>query len=275
MVPGGQPVRLRVEELGRLLGLSVDTIRFYQKRGLLEPPQREGRIAWYGPEHAERLERIKELQAGGLTLAVIGRVLGGELDDTDLPLAAVVARARVDQDEGHRTLLTLEELAERSGVPPELIDVVVRERLLVPRSVEGVQYFTDADVGVVQAGLALMSAGIPLSELMELARRHDRATRDIAETAVELFDVHVRRPLKRADLPPSERADSLVRTFDKLLSAVTSLVAHHFRHVLLEIAQDRLESADERVTSIEVAEPIDAARIADGAVDVKERTDTA
>jgi DNA-binding transcriptional MerR regulator len=274
MVALGPPVRLRVEELGRLVGLSVDTIRFYQKRALLEPPERAGRIAWYGPGHVQRLERIKELQAGGLTLAVIGRVLGGELDDADLPLATVVARARIDLDEGQKTLLTLEDLAERSGVPRELIDVVVNERLLVPRSVGGVQCFTDVDVDVVQAGLALLSAGIPLAELVELAGRQDRAARDIAETAVELFDAHVRRPLKRADLPPTERADSLVQAFDRLLSAVTSLVSHHFRRVLLEIAQDRLESADD------LAEPVGPSGRArpDGtagvAVRVEERADT-
>ena len=42
--------------------MSVDTIRFYQKRRLLPPPDREGRVAWYGPEHVERLARIRELQ---------------------------------------------------------------------------------------------------------------------------------------------------------------------------------------------------------------------
>ena len=236
-MPSISPGRLRVEELSRRLGLSVDTIRFYQKRGLLEPPQREGRIGWYGPEHVERLAKIKELQASGLTLAVIARVLDGELDDADLPLAAVVARARVDQDEGHETLLTLGQLAEQSGVPVGLIDAVVRENLLVPRSVEGVRHFTDVDVRVVQAGLALLSAGIPLAELMELARRHDHAAREIAEGAVELFDAYVRRPLKETGLDPDERAEWLVQTFDKLLSAVTTLVSHHYRRVLQEIDQ--------------------------------------
>ena len=39
--------RIRVEELARQASVSVDTIRFYQKRQLLPPPEREGRIAWY------------------------------------------------------------------------------------------------------------------------------------------------------------------------------------------------------------------------------------
>lgn len=63
--------------------MPVDTVRYYQSRGLLDPPRREGRIAWYGSAHLERLARIRELQAQGLTLATIGRLLRGELDASD------------------------------------------------------------------------------------------------------------------------------------------------------------------------------------------------
>ena len=80
----------RVEELAQEADVSVDTIRFYQKRRLLPPPQRRGRIAWYGPEHVERLARIKDLQRRGFSLAVIRRIVTGELDRADEPLAAAV-----------------------------------------------------------------------------------------------------------------------------------------------------------------------------------------
>ncbi|HUI48570.1 MAG TPA: helix-turn-helix domain-containing protein, partial [Acidimicrobiia bacterium] len=72
---GSQTQSWRVEELAERAELSVDTIRFYQKRRLLPPPARSGRIAWYGVEHAERLARIRELQGRGLTLSLIARVL--------------------------------------------------------------------------------------------------------------------------------------------------------------------------------------------------------
>jgi DNA-binding transcriptional MerR regulator len=237
--------RVRVEELARRLGLSVDTIRYYQKRGLLPAPEVRGRIAWYGPVHADRLRRIKQLQASGLTLAVIKRVLDGELDDADLPLAAVVARARAEPGEAGAARLTLGELAARSGVPSELIEAVVREGLLVPLVVDGGEYFTEEDVGVVQAGLALLGAGIPLPALLDLARRHDRATRQSAEAAVKLFDRYVRQPLKKGELEPEERARRLVEAFSKLLPVATTLVSHHFRRALLEIAQAHLESVGE------------------------------
>ena len=64
----------RVEQLASACDISVDTVRFYQARGLLPPPRREGRVAIYGADHAERIRRIRTLQAQGLSLAVISRV---------------------------------------------------------------------------------------------------------------------------------------------------------------------------------------------------------
>jgi len=229
--------RFRVEELAERGDVSVDTIRFYQKRGLLDPPAREGRIAWYGPDHLERLARIRELQSQGLTLALIRRVLSCDLDATDAPLAAAVADADAPEE-----FLTLVELAELSGVPNALLDAVAREGLLVARTHDGAPRFTASDVEVVQAGMKLLETGFPLSDLLALAREHNAATHDVAEQAVALFDRHVRVPLRASDLSDDEKARQLVDAFRTLLPAVTALVEHHFRRVLLAVAQDHLES---------------------------------
>jgi DNA-binding transcriptional MerR regulator len=228
--------RWRVEELARRTAVSVDTIRFYQKRRLLEPPVRDGRVAWYGPAHEARLTQIRELRREGFTLAMIGRLLDGELTAVDLPLAAAVADADTEE------FLTAAELADRSGVPPALIDAVIAEGLLLPRVHEGEACFTAADIEVIQAGLSLLEAGLPLTALLDLARRHHAATQEVAETAVALFDEHVRRPLLTAELADDERAARLVDAFRRLLPATGTLVEHHFRRVLLRVAQDHLES---------------------------------
>jgi DNA-binding transcriptional MerR regulator len=70
-------VRYRVEQLAASCDVSVDTVRFYQSRGLLPQPEREGRVAWYDESHAERIRRIRDLRSKGLTLAAISRVLAG------------------------------------------------------------------------------------------------------------------------------------------------------------------------------------------------------
>jgi DNA-binding transcriptional MerR regulator len=117
----------------------------------------------------------------------------------------------------------------------------VREGLLVPQLRDGRAVYTSDDVEVLRAGLRLLETGLPLDELLALARRHHDATQAIARDAVEMFDVHVRHPLHDSELTDDEKAQRLVDAFRVLLPTVTSLVAHHFRSVLLEVAQQHLE----------------------------------
>ena len=65
----------RVEELARVAGIRVDTLRFYQARGLLPTPRKQGRVAIYDDAHLERLRRIRDLQTDRFSLAQIQRLL--------------------------------------------------------------------------------------------------------------------------------------------------------------------------------------------------------
>jgi DNA-binding transcriptional MerR regulator len=233
-------VGYRVDDLAARCGVSVDTVRFYQTRGLLPPPERDGRIAWYSDEHLDRLRRIRDLKSKGFTLASIRRLLSGELDSADEALVAAVAG-----QEAREGYLTRDELAERLGIAPALIAAVENERLLVPSMHDGEARYTAADVDAAKAGLALLEAGVPLGDLLALARDYDAAARQAAERAVDLFDEHVRERV-RADAPSEkEAAARLVEAFTRMLPATTKLVAHHFRRVLLDAAQARIEGVDE------------------------------
>jgi len=229
---------MRVEELAGRAGVSVDTVRFYQKQRLLPAPVREGRVAWYTADHLARMNRVKELRRRGFTLAVIRRFLDGRLDRADEPLAAAVSEAAGGDEE----FVSAEELAARSGVPLPLIDSLAREGLLVPRLHEGEPRYTADDVQIVSAGLRLLQVGLPLPGLLELARAHHAAVREVATQAVELFDSAVRRPLRDSDRAEEEKAEELVEAFRVVLPAVSELVAHHFRRVLLQVAQEHLEA---------------------------------
>ena len=237
-------MRMRVEELAVQADVSVDTIRFYQKQGLLPPPERDGRVAWYGEAHRERMGRIRELQRRGFSLAVIRRFLAGELDPADEHLAAAVVEAGTTAA-GDDELIDLAELSVRTAVPPPLLEALVREGLLVPRRHDDGPRYTGADVATVAAGLRLVEAGLPLPELFALARRHHALTREFATHAVELFDTHIRKPLRDSDLPEAEKAERLVDAFRVLMPEVTALVTDHFRRILLEVAQEHLEAVGE------------------------------
>lgn len=233
-------MRYRVDELAGQCGVSVDTVRFYQARGLLPPGQREGRLSWYSEEHRLRLGRIRDLKEKGFSLATIRRLMDGELDAADEALAGAVS-SPLAEAEGGEPLFTLEEFAEQTGIPQALIQVIERQGLLVsPAQGEGPRY-SAADVKAAGAGLALLQAGLPLDELLALAKEHDRAARATAERAVELFDTYVRAPIRSSSQSDAEAAERLVESFRTLLPATTSLVAHHFQQVLLATARARFE----------------------------------
>src|SRR5436190_4860763 len=67
--------RLTIDELARKTGMTVRNIRAHQSRGLLQPPEIEGRTGYYGAEHVARVELIAEMQADGFNLAAIKRLL--------------------------------------------------------------------------------------------------------------------------------------------------------------------------------------------------------
>ena len=234
-------VRYRVEQLAVACDVSVDTVRFYQSRGLLPQPVREGRVAWYDEPHAERIRRIRELQGKGLTLAAIGRVLRGELASTDADLAAAVAVARGEGD-AHVADLTLDELATASGVPASLIQAVEREGIAIGRRVDGEVRYSAADAEVMRTALRLLEFGLPVGNLLGLAREADEALRALAVRAVDLFDAHVREPIRDTAGDDPAAAVRTVEAFEALLPAVTSLIANHFRRVVLEEAERRLET---------------------------------
>jgi DNA-binding transcriptional MerR regulator len=232
-------VRYRVEQLAAECNVSVDTVRYYQSRRLLPAPEREGRVAWYGPEHAARIREVRALQRKGLTLAAIKRVVQGELGRADADLAAAVAAARGEGAD--EELLTLEQFARQSGVPASLIQAVEREGIRLGRPGNREDRYTSADIEVVRAALKLLEFGLPLGELLTLARETHTALAGVAERAVELFDEHVRKPIRDTAGSDEAAAAQLVAAFSTLLPAVTSLVANHFRRVLLGVAEDHLE----------------------------------
>jgi DNA-binding transcriptional MerR regulator len=235
-------VRYRVEQLAAACDVSVDTVRYYQSRGLLPQPEREGRVAWYGDGHAERIREIRTLQGKGLTLAAIRRVVTGELGQADADLAAAVAAAR-DASGDEPELLDLDAFAARSGVPASLIQAVEREGIRLGRTVDGAERYTVGDIELVRTALRLLEFGLPLQDLLGLARDADAALRGLAERAVELFDEHVRKPIRDTVGNDQAAAAQMVEAFGELLPAVTALVSHHFRRVLLETAEEHIEEA--------------------------------
>lgn len=81
-------------------GVGVETIRYYQRRGLLDTPARSGGDTWgggvrrYGEEDVRRLKFIRAAQGAGFTLHEIAELLELEADE-DRARVRHLARQRI------------------------------------------------------------------------------------------------------------------------------------------------------------------------------------
>jgi len=86
---------MRISDLAKAGKVGVETVRFYQRKGLLQVPRGDapgGRH--YGPDDLRRLRYVKQAQTAGFTLAEIAELI--DLDRTDdRPRARDMARERI------------------------------------------------------------------------------------------------------------------------------------------------------------------------------------
>ncbi len=123
-----------IGELGQAVGLPSETIRFYERRGLLPPPTRGGNgYRSYDDSAVGRVQFIRSAQAAGLSLVEIRGVV--DLRDRGQAPCSHVARLIDDKlaEVQHR-------LRELSALQAELAQLRERARRLDPADC------TDADI---------------------------------------------------------------------------------------------------------------------------------
>lgn len=97
-----------------LVGMGVQALRMYERRGLLEPVRTDGGTRRYSEQDLTRLRRIGELLDAGLNLAGIARVLDLETDNAELLADNTQLR---EEKEEHQWLSTARTRQPRSPRP--------------------------------------------------------------------------------------------------------------------------------------------------------------
>jgi DNA-binding transcriptional MerR regulator len=222
----------RVQEVADLAGITVELLRSYQSKGLLPAPRHEGRVAWYGERHLERLRLIRDLKERGYSLRAIERAVerGAEQPEE----AAAVAELPEER-------LTLAELAERTRVPPAMLRSLEASGVLRPRRSGSKWWYTDADVSAVRMLLSLVGGGLPMEEFMRVASPQLDTAQVVADGAVELFMKYARAPLLEAGLPQREEAERMVAALRLMMHAATALMTYNFQRMVLASAQRVVE----------------------------------
>lgn len=263
-------VEYRVAELAEAAGIGVDTVRFYQARGLISMPERRGRFAIYSAEHLERIRRIRALLESGFSLAQIRQLLV-EVDASSAssstststsapapaPDAAPDSKSLLDALAAESVkggTLSRAELAEETGVPEALIGAAIGSGLISPIQVQGEERFPRSDLEMVAAALEILGMGMPLDRLLELAAQHAANVDALAEQAIDLFDDHVRKPRGKDE-------ESVRRVFERLLPQATQIVALHFQRTVVSRALARLHTNGDTSALEKALEVTQAARL--------------
>jgi DNA-binding transcriptional MerR regulator len=163
-----------IDELAAASRIPSRTIRFYQSKGVLQPPEKRGRVAFYDDAHLERLELIAKLQDRGLRISAI-RGLLKRIDDGEVDLASWLGlEAQLTAswaDDQPRTLskVELHELAgsKRAGLIADLVRLE-----LVARTGD---VFLVRSPSLLQTAMRLEAAGVDLDTAIagsNLLRKH-------------------------------------------------------------------------------------------------------
>jgi DNA-binding transcriptional MerR regulator len=167
----------RIDALAQRADLTVDTIRYYQRESLLPPATRHGRTKLYGPEHLERLERIKDLQARRFSLAAIRALLDEDREDL---LEGIFAGG------GGRTY-TLEELTERAGIEPELVDALHTSGLLREPAEYGRDAYDADDLDLLKTMAEMHRLGLDAKALVEIGHIYAEGIEATQRRIIDLF----------------------------------------------------------------------------------------
>lgn len=228
------PRELRIEELAELAQTSVRNIRVYQEKGLIRPPARRGRTAWYGPEHLSRLRRITSLLERGYTFATMEEIFTAE--SLGLSVSEMIAAGSAEDMRrlpGARKTIPIDELSRAFSIDlsPEFFRLCQESGLLRLDESEGV---VDIDVASVRMLSVLAELGLDMDDLGSLLERMQDLSRDVAAASGELVDRVIE---VRADSPPYTRT----REDMEVIAVVgTKLLRRMCVHLVSEMLDARL-----------------------------------
>ncbi|MFJ6793107.1 MerR family transcriptional regulator [Streptomyces sp. NPDC091268] len=214
---GGGPGCYRREEVARAAGVKVRNLRYYQERGLLPPPRREGRIAWYSEDHLVRLRLISDLLGRGYTVNGIAELLAAwEQGGGISRLLGLEREMTRDWEDEEPVTMTRAELRELFGPTATAEDTRRAAELGYVRVHGDGDRVTHRSRRLLEATLTLVRAGVPLAAVLDAGDFVQTQAAALADRFVGLFRAHVIGPeglerLSAAQLQHITRAVTALR----------------------------------------------------------------
>jgi DNA-binding transcriptional MerR regulator len=193
---------LTIGELAAATGMTVRTTRYYAGLGLLPPPTRRGRIAYYTEEHRARLELIRALQDHGFTLSAIEKYLGRVPLDASVEDLALQRAMLTSWAAGRRESITRRQLETRARRKLDDDDIVRLEKIYAIR--------TDDDRFEVlpsfDVALKLMELDIPVDSMEEAAEAINRHMDSLADELTDILRTRVLAPFRGQEHSEADKA---------------------------------------------------------------------
>jgi DNA-binding transcriptional MerR regulator len=227
---------MTVDELAARTGMTVRTLRFYASEGLLPPPHRRGRVAYYDARHRMRLDLVRTLQEHGYTLSAIQRVL--DRIPQDAPPAEYAVQAAVLAP----WLSEQTEEFDRAGLERRVgrrVDDAQVEQLI---ALGGLERLPDgrfrAAPAILGHAVELLALPVPPGVLQESAAIiHEHAVA-VADGLTELFARAIWGPYQRGEIDHAEVLAILSRMRPLALQGLVGA----FARAADDAAHRRLES---------------------------------
>jgi DNA-binding transcriptional MerR regulator len=193
---------MTVDELAQAAGLTVRNVRSYQSRGLIPPPEVQGRVGYYGAEHLADLQLIREMQAQGFNLAAIAHLLEQARGAEEQVLGfarSVMAPFETETPE----IVELDDLVRRLGgeLDPKLIAKAERLGLVISIAED---CFEVPSPILLAAGERLVALGVPTEVALSVMSKLQRHTEGIARIFVQVFLRFIWEPFDEAGRPEAE-----------------------------------------------------------------------
>jgi DNA-binding transcriptional MerR regulator len=156
--------------------ISISKIRYLEDQKLLSPRRTPGGYRLYSQADVERLREILRMQRDEfLPLRVIRQELAAGSDRKDAREGGSAAMRRASSVDGAGgSRVSLDELVDQTGVPPELIAELEEWRIVQPEQIDGQRLYDDTDREIVKACGELSRFGVAGRNLRVLRTSADR-----------------------------------------------------------------------------------------------------
>ncbi|MEU7529846.1 MerR family transcriptional regulator [Saccharothrix sp. NPDC042600] len=225
-------MQLTVDELAVRVGLPGSTIRMYQTKGVLHPPRRQGRVAYYDESHIERLTLVQRLQARGFSLPAIAELVKAREQG-----ASVAAVLGVGDTEGPDDWVRVRVRDLKRLVPTGDMRPAVLRRAIQLGLVRWRRGWPHTRRWALEAGNRLAGLAVPAEDVLDQFAGLRRATDGIAADFVEVFE---RRLWPRLDGKSAEedQLDRVRALLVELTYTAETVVVGTLRESIREAAEE-------------------------------------